>query len=240
MTTFALDDCPFFDVAERALVGASMRLVAARHPAEAALLAANLERLAHTALVIAKSPPISASLPARGARGGFSSESLVDLLCRVPDYDFDLHIPTKAVNGGHASYYDRSAALPCNTYQRQRFASPADATPTLSCTSTIRHCDGDVVDASDTISIEEVVNALAAPDAQGAFASAPVLYGVDPRPYDGVVFRMTIGGRAIEVGEPCGGRSGCTDAPAGVKALAALLQDLDTRKTASDACPQFH
>jgi len=74
-------------------------LVAACHPDEAALLTANLERLAHTALVIAQSPPISASLPARGSRGAFSSESLVDLLCRVPDYDFDLHIPTKAVLG---------------------------------------------------------------------------------------------------------------------------------------------
>jgi hypothetical protein len=97
--TLSTDDCPFFDDAERALVGASMALVAACHPDEAALLTANLERLAHTALVIAQSPPISASLPARGSRGAFSSESLVDLLCRVPDYDFDLHIPTKAVLG---------------------------------------------------------------------------------------------------------------------------------------------
>lgn len=99
MAKLVTDDCPFFDDAERAIVDASMAQVAARHPEEAALLAANLDRLAHTALVIARSPPISASLPARGARGAFSSESLLDLLCRVPDYDFDLHIPTKAVLG---------------------------------------------------------------------------------------------------------------------------------------------
>jgi hypothetical protein len=99
MTPIAIDECPFFDAAEQALVRASMQLVAERHPEEGELLAANLTRLAHTALVIAHSPPISASLPARGARGSFSSESLVDVLCRVPDYDFDLHIPTKAVLG---------------------------------------------------------------------------------------------------------------------------------------------
>ncbi len=99
MTPLAPDDSPFFDAAEHALVNTSMQLVAESQPEEAALLAANLERLANTALVIARSPPISASLPARGASGAFSSESLVDVLCRVPDYDFDLHIPTKAVLG---------------------------------------------------------------------------------------------------------------------------------------------
>jgi hypothetical protein len=142
-------------------------------------------------------------------------------------------------NGGFALYYDRSAALPCNAYQRQRFANPYDATPTLSCTSTIRHCGGEVFDASDAISIEEVVSAAAVADVQAAFAKAPVLYGVDPRAYDGAVFRITIGGKTIEVGDACGGTAGCLEAPAGVKALAALLQDLDTRKTAADACPQL-
>lgn len=141
-------------------------------------------------------------------------------------------------NGGLALYYDKSAALPCNTYQRQRFDNPSDGTPILSCTSTIRHCGGDVGDASDAITIEEIAGAVAAADVQAAFAQAPVLYGVDPRAYDGQVFRVTVGGKMIEIGGACGGTAGCKEAPAGVTALAALLRDLDTRKTGADACPQ--
>jgi hypothetical protein len=94
-----LDDCAFFDADERALVADSLRVVEARDAREATLLWASLSRLAQTADVIAQSPPIASSLPARGARGAFSSESLVELLCRVPEYDLDLHVPTKAVLG---------------------------------------------------------------------------------------------------------------------------------------------
>lgn len=89
----------FFDESERAIVRDAMRTVAEANTEEAVLLEANLDRLAHTAAVIRDSPPIASSLPVRGSRSSFSSESLVDLLCRVPDYDFDLHIPTKAVLG---------------------------------------------------------------------------------------------------------------------------------------------
>lgn len=93
------EDCFFFDDAERALVSSALEAVASSNERDATLLSANLARLAHTAVAIRDSPPIAASLPARGSRSAFSSESLVDLLCRVPDYDFDLHIPTKAVLG---------------------------------------------------------------------------------------------------------------------------------------------
>lgn len=89
----------FFDDSERTLVADALEAVARTDERDAAILRANLTRLAHTAVAIRDSPPIAASLPARGAQGSFSSESLVDLLCRVPDYDFDLHIPTKAVLG---------------------------------------------------------------------------------------------------------------------------------------------
>ncbi len=93
------EDCFFFDDAERTTVASALRAIAEINPDEVALLRANLARLASTAAVIRDSPPIASSLPVRGARASFSSESLVDLLCRVPDYDFDLHIPTKAVLG---------------------------------------------------------------------------------------------------------------------------------------------
>src|SRR5688500_5418562 len=76
-----------------------MRAIEEVQPDEAAILLANLMRLSQTAAVVRDSPPIAATLPARSSRPSFSSESLVDLLCRVPDYDFDLHIPTKAILG---------------------------------------------------------------------------------------------------------------------------------------------
>ena len=89
----------FFDEAERTLVSSALETLRVTSPSDVELLTANLGRLGHTALAIKESPPIAASLPARGSRSAFSSESLVDLLLRVPDYDFDLHIPTKAVLG---------------------------------------------------------------------------------------------------------------------------------------------
>ncbi len=92
-------DLFFFDAAERETVGAAMRAVEATSPEDAAVLLANLIRLSQTAAVVRDSPPIASSLPGRTSRPSFSSESLVDLLCRVPDYDFDLHIPTKAILG---------------------------------------------------------------------------------------------------------------------------------------------
>jgi hypothetical protein len=92
-------DLFFFDEAERETVGAAMRAIEETAPEEAAILLANLMRLSQTAAVVRDSPPIASSMPARSSRPSFSSESLVDLLCRVPDYDFDLHIPTKAILG---------------------------------------------------------------------------------------------------------------------------------------------
>jgi hypothetical protein len=92
-------DCFFFDEAEREAIARALLTIEECSPDEAALLHANLARLANTAAVIRDSPPIASSLPVRGSRSSFSSESLVDLLCRVPEYDFDLHIPTKAVLG---------------------------------------------------------------------------------------------------------------------------------------------
>jgi hypothetical protein len=99
MTSFASDEWFFFDEAERELVVEALAEVTEHDEREAALLRGNLSRLAHTAVAIRDSPPIAVSLPARGAHAAVSSETLAEVLCRVPDYDFDLHIPTKAVLG---------------------------------------------------------------------------------------------------------------------------------------------
>jgi len=75
-----------------------LRAVAAEHPEEALFLRANLERLGSAAAVIRDSPSIATSWKAHMQPAG-SGEPLIDLLCRVPDWDLELHIPTKAVLG---------------------------------------------------------------------------------------------------------------------------------------------
>jgi hypothetical protein len=88
----------FFDGAEAELVHRVLETVGPRAPEQTALLHASLARLRSLAETIRDSPSIAASWHARG-QNQFSGESLIDLLCRVPDYDIDLHIPTKAVVG---------------------------------------------------------------------------------------------------------------------------------------------
>jgi hypothetical protein len=88
----------FFDARERDIVAAALDVVAAGSPEQGEQLLADLDRLAHAAEVVRKSPSIQRSWSAaRRARG--AGEALVEALCKVPDYDLDLHIPTKAVLG---------------------------------------------------------------------------------------------------------------------------------------------
>src|SRR5262245_13827589 len=89
-------DCSFLDAREAAVVSAALEAVRARSPEQESMLRADLERLARAAELIRESQSLSRSWHAR--RGG-PGEALVDALCKVPDYDLDLHIPTKAVLG---------------------------------------------------------------------------------------------------------------------------------------------
>ena len=72
--------------------------VAEAHPEEARFLRANLARLTSAAGVIRESPSIATSWKSHLQPQGLG-EPLIDLLCRVPDWDLELHIPTKAVLG---------------------------------------------------------------------------------------------------------------------------------------------
>ncbi len=88
----------FLDAREAALMTAAFAWLRDTAPAQEALLRANLARLEHLAVVIRDSAPIAtswASMRWREAPG----EALVDLLCRVPAYDLELHLPTRAVIG---------------------------------------------------------------------------------------------------------------------------------------------
>ncbi len=91
-------DSFFLDAAEAEHVEAALRLIGEGSADEEALLRAVLSRLERTAALVRDTPSMAASWRVRGGRN-FSGESLVELLCRVPDFDLDLHIPTKAVLG---------------------------------------------------------------------------------------------------------------------------------------------
>jgi hypothetical protein len=88
----------FLEEAEGERVKEALGLVGAANADEEALLRAVLGRLERTAGIVRDTPSMAAAWRERGGRN-FSGESLVELLCRVPDYDLDLHIPTKAVLG---------------------------------------------------------------------------------------------------------------------------------------------
>jgi hypothetical protein len=88
----------FLEASEAEHVEAALRHIGASSAEEEALLRAVLARLERTAALVRDTPSMAASWRVRGGRN-FSGESLVELLCRVPEYDLDLHIPTKAVLG---------------------------------------------------------------------------------------------------------------------------------------------
>jgi len=88
----------FLDEPERELVTTAIAFVRKSSAEHAAILTDNLDRLSRAADIIRQSPSIMRSLETR-PRSSFSGEPLLDVLCRVPDYDLDLHIPTKAVFG---------------------------------------------------------------------------------------------------------------------------------------------
>src|ERR1700733_9525841 len=88
----------FFDGAERDVVAASLAAIARGNPEQAALLRASLGRIERLAALIRDTPSIATSWHKMGGRA-VSGEPLIGLLSRVPDYDIDLHIPTKAAVG---------------------------------------------------------------------------------------------------------------------------------------------
>jgi hypothetical protein len=89
-------DLSFLDERERALVTETIRFVGDDEYAE--ILIGNLQRLGKAAELIRTSPSILRSLQMR-PKLSFTTETLIDALCRVPDWDLDLNIPTKAVFG---------------------------------------------------------------------------------------------------------------------------------------------
>jgi len=63
------------------------------------------------------------------------------------------------------------------------------------------------------------------------------LYGSDPRPVDGQVFRISIGNDFIDVGPNCEDNpTSCPNMPEPVRRLVTLLRDLDSAMLAVEPC----
>jgi len=88
----------FFDTAEQELVTAALEVIRSKATEPADLLESSLHRLEGLAALVRDSPSIVKSWSS-WAGHDFSGESLIELLCRVPEYDLDLHVPTKATIG---------------------------------------------------------------------------------------------------------------------------------------------
>jgi len=88
----------FLDAAERGLVRQALDIVAERNPRQRAVIEGMLSRLGSLGELIRDSPSLGSSWDG-GAGRAFSADTLIEHLCRVRDYDIDLHIPTKAVLG---------------------------------------------------------------------------------------------------------------------------------------------
>jgi hypothetical protein len=130
-------------------------------------------------------------------------------------------------NGGLVAYQDEYTLAPCRTFSLKRM--PA-RTPDGEAS-----CQNQVA-ADATVSVDDVNAVLASPDMKAAIAAAPILYGGDPRPVDGTVFRIRIGDATIDVGTNCSGASGCIAIPAGVTAARDTLQALTTQQRALGDC----
>lgn len=85
----ARPDLYFFDDAERALTRRALDAVEEQAPAQAGALRDELRRLRQAADLVSASPSVSGKI----------DDGLLDLLCQVPDWDLDLHVPLRVTFG---------------------------------------------------------------------------------------------------------------------------------------------
>lgn len=140
----------------------------------------------------------------------------------LPNYD--LHW---GQDGGLVAYVETSRLGPCAAYSHERTPTVTDP-PSLICNATISMCPG-----SPLAQIIEIMGTA-------AFTTAltnHTLYGSDPRPVDGQVFRIGIGNDFIDVGPNCeSDPTSCPTMPEPVARLVKLLRDLDATMLAQEPC----
>jgi hypothetical protein len=130
-------------------------------------------------------------------------------------------------DGGLVLYHETSALDVCNLFTHRR-VPVTPSPPVLFCEQPLGDCAG-------AIGAGEVTRFIAHPDVQAAITASPILYGEDPRAYDGQVLRIQIRDAVIEVGPACR-NAGCKPIPAGVDALAKQLVALTKQELAREPC----
>lgn len=128
--------------------------------------------------------------------------------------------------GALVASYDTSSITGCDSFEYVRHA-PLGPGPDIECATDLSDCSG-------AITVRDLAEALEDPDVLAAQAVAPVGYG---RKYpSGLWYRIYIDGVFIQIGEPCGDWTNCTDAPLGVLALKELLDGLTATQVAREPC----
>jgi len=136
---------------------------------------------------------------------------------------YDLHW---GQNGGWAMFTDTSRLGPCRSYEHERTTSGSQ-TPTLLCTADLPTCPDRT--------LSDIISLLRDPVVQTALGNHS-LFGTDPRPVDGTVFRFGVGNDYVDVGGPCNGSPSCVAIPPQIAEFAALLQSLDSAELATEPC----
>lgn len=140
---------------------------------------------------------------------------------------------TWGTDGGLACTRDSSSLAACRNFTFGRLAEACDP-PDRVCNNELAACDA----SGTSVVARDVAAALAHPDVVAALAAAPVLYGTDPRAYDGAVFYVAVDGRRVEVGPDCTDPS-CLGVPAGVHALQTLLEAVTVQQKLLPGCVEI-
>jgi hypothetical protein len=164
--------------------------------------------------------------------GGGSGASGADAGDPQPDSTDDCGCVVDAItwgtNGGSFPSVVSSTLSPCDRFSHQR--DPAGTSlPALTCSHDLDTC-------TSTVSAREINVALEQPDVRAALAAAPILFGRDSRPVDGVVFRITVGAAMVEIGDPCNGAANCREIPQTVAALGIRLRALTSQELGRGSC----
>jgi hypothetical protein len=88
----------FLDDSEKGVVADVLEAIKNADPREGELLAEHLDRLARSADLVKRSPGITGSWETQRV-APLSGEPLLDLLCTVPEWDLDLHVPVRVIFG---------------------------------------------------------------------------------------------------------------------------------------------
>lgn len=165
----------------------------------------------------AKTPELDASLDAKVDGGSCSLDQR---------YQF-------GYAGGNAIYHDAYTLTASGQLTKQRVdtgRAPAnDAGTARQCVVTLPACGSDAVDPADLTAALEA--------ASESWATAPNLFGVDPRPYDGQVLVIArADGKTIELGDACDNSVGCRPLTPALEALRTVFARLIQETSESPAC----